>query len=140
MVALKVYNAGPTGFNGADALQSWRSDSTTTTSPSWLHRASANTNAVSSTLPSTKWVALSSGTLRNLYIMSDGGLSTMTLTVQVNGIDTSLTASVNSTSFSTSSDTTHSVSVSAGDEITLKATISPATAHTQPSGTLEFAP
>lgn len=61
------------------------------------------------------------GTLRNLFVATlsaSVGLST-TFTVQVNGVDTAITCTMASSTTS-ASDTTHSVSVSAGDQVRLK--------------------
>jgi len=62
------------------------------------------------------------GTLRNLYAQAPGNSGcTGIVTVYVNGSATSLTATDNGTTFS---DTTDSVSVNAGDNVTIHCIIS----------------
>ncbi len=63
------------------------------------------------------------GTIRNFYFRtstSQGGVDAMAVTVQKNGVDTALTATVGTgVAAGTFSDTTHSVTVAAGDHLTL---------------------
>ena len=79
----------------------------------------ANT-AVSST-DVARYVATRSGTLQNLYIKASANTfsGTVTFTVMKNGSNTALTAQLTGSGVTTASDTTHSVSVAAGDVLAL---------------------
>lgn len=66
------------------------------------------------------------GTISNLYInvSSSGASSSMPFTLRVNGSNSALVATVSAASTGVFSDTTHSVSVVAGDLVSVRATVS----------------
>ena len=76
---------------------------------------SSSINALNSTIPI-------SGTFKNLYtnkITQSGGSTTVTITLYKNGVAQTLTCVTPSSAPSSCSDTTHSVSVSAGDTLVM---------------------
>lgn len=77
----------------------------------------ANSVSLSPTLMQS--IVPSSGSISNMYVWVSANLSTsaITVTLNVNGSNSSLTVSVPALTTGTFSDTTHSVSVSAGDKI-----------------------
>lgn len=69
------------------------------------------------------WACPRAGTIRNLYIRTGGTAKVNTpatvITVRKNGVDTTLTVTMTQTVNTTTSDTTHSFTVAAGDLITV---------------------
>lgn len=79
---------------------------------------------VSATENQRQGIIATGGTINNLYVQQQtapGAGTTRTYTLRVNGADTALTCTVSGTG-TTASDTTHSVSVSAGDSVCLGVT------------------
>lgn len=70
-------------------------------------------------------IATRSGTLKNLYVgfYANDLDASLVFTLRINGSDTTITATRTSGSTATISDTTHTVSVSAGDVITIKGVV-----------------
>ncbi len=103
--------------------------------PGWIATASATQIQMAITRP---------GTIRNLYIqVAVAGVTagTNTYTVQKNGVDTTLVATIGNTSTGQASDVTHSFTVVAGDTIgisVVKAGIV-ATGQTFVTGSVELA-
>jgi hypothetical protein len=140
MATVTIDNTVPVGDNGASSALTWSSDSLDgSTADRWLHSFYGSANVLSSSSGSKNPIS-GAGTLRNLVaLQTSTGVSNLVYTVQVNGVDTGLTVTVNSGS-TTASDTTHTVAVLPGDIVTLKC-VSSATSTSTLSMTaiLEFA-
>jgi len=83
-----------------------------------------------------------SGTLRNLYVRTSAGNDlTTTITVRKNGAGTSLAVALSSGS-TTGNDTSNTVSVSAGDRVTLQMAVASGvgSGHEDPKASFEFVP
>ena len=94
-----VFGTGDTGTSGAAGYLA----------PGWIAALSATELQMTLTRP---------GTLRSLYIavaVAGTGAATNTYTVRKNGVDTTITTTIANTSAGAASDVTHSVTVVAGD-------------------------
>ncbi len=88
-------------------------------------------------------IAPCAGTINNLYIIADaaaGSGKTWAITLVQNTTPTSLTASFSGTTAKTGNDTTHSVSINAGDTLSIQATPTSTPTVSRISWGLEFTP
>jgi hypothetical protein len=119
MGTVNINARGAAGTNGQSAQLAWRSLSLAGFATQYLHAWQAVAIASASSAVSKIAVPLPA-VIKNMRALSDALAVGVTYTVQINGVDTSLTCTI-SASNTTASDTTHSASVAAGDLITLKA-------------------
>jgi hypothetical protein len=131
---------GNQGAAGNSAMLAWRSDDGGNTTSAtflgaWAISATASTDEFTSQI-----VITSPGVLRNLLgSLETAATPTFTYTVRKNGVDTALTCTVPTLSTS-ASDTTHTVTVAAGDRISLKCVTSVASSsNIFPACFLEYA-
>ena len=86
--------------------------------PGYGNSSTAPTTAISITAPRA-------GTLRNLFVRHHSATSSasmVTYTVQVNGVDTTVTAALAANAVATASNTVNTIVVAQGDRITVKVT------------------
>jgi hypothetical protein len=99
-----------------------------------FERATANTAATPLIVPAT-------GVIRNLtvvHVAAGTGAATITYTVMKNGVATTLTLGISNTSATFVQDVTHSFSVAAGDQISLRVTKSAGTTTSPANVTASF--
>lgn len=119
MTAFTCNARGTAGSNGVSAKLNWRAnDYGGSTSARYLYAWNFGASA-SATEANGDITIPVPGMLRNLYVKSDPITPAVTYTIRVNGVDTTLTASLAS-GVGTGSDTTHSVNVAIGDIVTQK--------------------
>jgi hypothetical protein len=107
-------------FGGSTAIiTNASSNSNWSTSAGYINIGTSGASGNTSTAPGSPIV--STGTVSHLYVnlSASDATDTLTVTLQVNGVDSTLTCSVSPTA-TTANDTTHTVAVTAGDLLRFK--------------------